>query len=305
MILRGIHFLLTYQCLSECDHCFVWGSPFAEGTFKLKQIREILKEAKKLGTVEWIFLEGGEPFLYYPILTEALREATQMGFKTGIVTNTYWATSIEDALQWLRPIALVGIDDLSLSSDCYHSDCIDSEEAKNAVRAAKQLNLPVGIISVEQLGKAETEQQPITYLEGVKVSYGPIMFRGRAVSKLLAKTSPKPWTELIKCPYEDLKNPSRVHLDPLGYVHICQGLCMGNAWKKPFSEIINSYEPLSHPIVRILLENGPVGLVKEFDLPHEQGYGDVCHLCYNARIQLRPRFPDLLAPGQMYGEGLE
>jgi len=114
-------------------------------------------------------------------------------------------------------------------------------------------------------------------VEGVKVGYGSIMFRGRAVSRLLAKASLKPWTELAKCPYEDVKNPSRVHLDPLGYVHICQGLCMGNTWKKPFSEIINSYASPSHPIVRILLETGPVGLVKEFDLPHEQSYADACH----------------------------
>jgi len=305
MNLTGIHFLLTYQCLYECEHCFVWGSPSAKGTFKLEQIKEVLKEAKKIGTVEWIYFEGGEPFLYYPILIEALREAKQMGFKTGIVTSTYWATSIEDALEWLRPIAHTGIDDLSFSSDCYHNDRIDSEEAKSAVKAAKQLKLPAGIISIEQHEKDETREQLPTHLEGIKIGYWQIMFRGRAVSKLLEKAPLKPWTHFLECPHEDLKNPSRVHLDPLGYLHLCQGLCMGNAWKQPLSEIVNSYEPLSNPIVRVLLQGGPTALVKEFDLPHEQSYADACHLCYEARLQLRKRFPDVLAPGQMYGEGLE
>jgi len=305
MKLTGIHFLLTYKCSFECDHCLGWGSPFAEGTFRLAQIREVLKEAKKLGTVEWIYFEGGEPFLYYPILIAALREARQMDFKTGIVTSTYWATSIEDALEWLRPIAHIGIDDLSFSSDCYHNDRIDSEEAKSAVRAAKQLKLPVGIISIEQPEKAETKKQCPINIESVKVGYGPVMFRGRAASKLLGKTLLKPWTQFIECPHEDLKNPSRVHLDPLGYVHLCQGLCMGNAWKQPFSEIITSYEPLSHPVVNVLLQGGPAVLVKEFGLPHGEYYADACHLCYEARLQLRSKFPDVLAPGQMYGEGLE
>ena len=27
MKLSGLHFLLTYRCVYECDHCFVWGSP--------------------------------------------------------------------------------------------------------------------------------------------------------------------------------------------------------------------------------------------------------------------------------------
>ncbi len=305
MNLRGIHFLLTYQCLYECDHCFVWGSPFAKGTFKLSQIRTILEEAKKLGTVEWIFFEGGEPFLYYPILIEALRDAKQMGFKTGIVTNTYWATSVEDASEWLRPIAQIGINDLSFSSDCYHTERIDNEEAKNALKAAKQMGLPVGIMSIEQPEKTEKKEQRPTHLEDVEVGYGQVRFRGRAVSKLLQKTSLKPWTEFNSCPYEDLKNLGRVHIDPLGHVHICQGLCMGNAWKQPLSEIINSYDPLSHPVVRVLLQGGPTALVKEFNLPHEQGYADACHLCYNTRLQLRSRFTEVLAPGQMYGEGLE
>jgi MoaA/NifB/PqqE/SkfB family radical SAM enzyme len=303
MNLKGIHFLLTYQCLKECDHCFVWGSPFAEGTFTLNQVREILKEGKKLGTVEWIFFEGGEPFLYYPILVQALRQAKQMGFKIGIVTNTYWATSVEDALEWLRPIADVGIDDLSFSSDCYHNDNIDNEETNNAIKAAKQLKLPAGIISIKQPEKDAKEPSP-TSLEGVNVGYSQVMLRGRATSKLLEKASLKPWDQLTECP-EPLKNPGRVHLDPLGYVHICQGLCMGNAWKQPLSEIMNSYDPLLHPVVRALLQGGPAALVKEFNLPHEQSYADACHLCYSARIQLRPRFPDLLAPSQMYGEGLE
>ncbi len=27
MKLTGLHLLLTYKCIYECDHCFVWGSP--------------------------------------------------------------------------------------------------------------------------------------------------------------------------------------------------------------------------------------------------------------------------------------
>jgi hypothetical protein len=33
--LRGVHFILTYRCNLQCDHCFVWGHPQAEGVFTL------------------------------------------------------------------------------------------------------------------------------------------------------------------------------------------------------------------------------------------------------------------------------
>jgi len=92
MELRGIHLLFTYQCLMECDHCFVWSSPSSQETMTLKQIGELLHEAKKLDTVEWIWFEGGEPFLYYQIMLKGLGKAAKMGFKIGVLSNAYWAT---------------------------------------------------------------------------------------------------------------------------------------------------------------------------------------------------------------------
>jgi len=35
----------------------------------------VLQEARKTGTVQTVFFEGGEPFLYYPLLLEAVRIA--------------------------------------------------------------------------------------------------------------------------------------------------------------------------------------------------------------------------------------
>ena len=80
-MLKGIHILLTYACNYACDHCFLYCSPNSKGTFTLAQIIKVLNEAKKIKTVEWIFFEGGEPFLYYPIMIEGLRLANEFGFK--------------------------------------------------------------------------------------------------------------------------------------------------------------------------------------------------------------------------------
>jgi MoaA/NifB/PqqE/SkfB family radical SAM enzyme len=302
MNLTGIHFLLTYKCIFRCDHCFVWGSPFAEGTMKLKDIRSILAEAKKLDTLEMICFEGGEPFLYYPILVKALREAKNLGFNVGIVSDCYWATSFEDAREWLLPIAEIEISGLSLSGDVYHGDTIETEQLKNAVKAAKSLGISVSILSIEPLNGDEKRPDQI---EGIPVGYYELMCKGRAASKLVDKASLKPWTEFNKCPFEELEDQKRVHIDFLGYVHVCQGIAIGNALKQPLSEIINSYNPKSHPIVGPLIRKGPIGLVEKYGLSHDEAYADACHFCYNLRLMLRSKFPDILAPDQMYGVGLE
>ena len=91
-MLTSIHFLLTYACNFECDHCFLFSGPGAGGTFGVVQLRTALEEAAQVGTIDSVFFEGGEPMLYFPVLVEALRTAKRLGFTTGIVTNGYWAT---------------------------------------------------------------------------------------------------------------------------------------------------------------------------------------------------------------------
>ena len=75
--LSGLHLLLTYECNYECDHCFVWGGPSQSGTMTVETIEHILGEAEALGTIEWIYFEGGEAFLYYQILRRGIRSAKE------------------------------------------------------------------------------------------------------------------------------------------------------------------------------------------------------------------------------------
>jgi MoaA/NifB/PqqE/SkfB family radical SAM enzyme len=295
MNIKSLHFLLTYQCNFACDHCFVWGGPKAEGVMTLDDIRGIYREGRKLGTVRRIYFEGGEPFLYFPIMIEGLREAKQMGFETGIVTNGYWATTPEDAIEWLKPIAEAGIDDLTVSDDSLHYRKGDNR-AKNAIGAAKELGLPIGTIAIEEPEKYFKEIE-----RGEKPAAGAVMFRGRAAEKLLGNLPRKSWKEFQKCVDENFLSQSRVHLDPLGYVHLCQGIAMGNFKREPLSKLIEDFDPLTHPICGPILDRGPVGLAEAYGAPHEEAYVDECHLCYSVRLALRKRFPECLVPDQMYG----
>ena len=148
-MLNGIHFLLTYTCNFECDHCFLYCSPWSKGTFTIGQVTRVLDEARKIGTVEWIFFEGGEPFLFYPLLLESVRRAAQRGFKVGIVTNAYGAISEDDAELWLKPLAEAGLSYLGVSNDQYHYGEASENPATIAHQTAKRLGLDTAPISIE------------------------------------------------------------------------------------------------------------------------------------------------------------
>ena len=294
MKISGLHILLTYQCTLECDHCFVWGSPRQTGALTVVQLEDVLVQAKEAG-VESVYYEGGEPFLYYPILVKGVHLAADMGFTVGIVSNAYWANSVPDATEWLRPF--VGrLSDLTLSSDVFHcGECV-GEQAQNAVVAAKWLGIPTGMISI-----AQPEQVGAPQTRGQIEEESAVMFRGRAASKLVAHVAKHPWDSFNACLHENLRDPGRIHLDPLGYVHICQGISIGNVFQKPLKAILDEYDPDTHPICGLLNAGGPTALVTEYNLPHKLAYADACHLCYEARLDLRERFPGILAPDQMYG----
>ncbi len=291
--LTGLHLLVTYRCNYSCDHCFVWSSPRASSkSLSLNEIDDILRQGVQLGTVRTIYFEGGEPFLHRDTLLQAVAHASELGFQAGIVTNGYWAYSRDAACETLIPFVEAGLDSLAVSADALHGDERAQRSAENAIAAVEELGLSLLVLRTEP-PPAGAAYPPDTQ--------GKVMFRGRAAD-LLADSAPhRSWREFDACPHENLSSPGRVHVDPFGYVHLCQGIVLGNLFDHPLTELLAAYDSAQHPIVGPILENGPAGLVEAYGLPPRAGYADACHLCYSARIQLHPRFPAFLAPAEMYG----
>jgi hypothetical protein len=296
MKLSGLHLLLTYHCTLECDHCFVWGSPSQSGTMSLVDLRAILDQAADLVTIETIYFEGGEPFLYYATLLQGVQMAAHLGFGVGIVSNAYWATSVEDAVASLKPFAGL-IQDLSISSDRYHWSEPTGREVRHAQAAAAQLGIPIGTISIAQPEATDAASA----VGQLPLGETRVMYRGRAACTLAQRARQERWTHFTACLDENLREPGRVHVDPFGNVHVCQGISLGNLVTSSLRAICDAYDPDTHAIVGPLLHGGPVELVRRYGLPHADTYADECHLCDAARRALRDRFPDILLPDQMYG----
>jgi MoaA/NifB/PqqE/SkfB family radical SAM enzyme len=297
MKLTGLHILLTYQCNLECDHCFVWGSPWQSGTMSARQIWQILCQARELTSIEWIYFEGGEPFLYYPILLKGIRQAARLGFNVGVVSNSYWATTERDAREWLRPMAGL-VQDLSISSDLFHWSEQQSQRVEIAQSAAQRLGIPIDVISIAQPEEADAAAA----VGQLPAGKSGVMFRGRAADKLTSRATMYAAGQFTECPFEDLREPGRVHVDPFGNLHICQGISLGNLFETSLGEICEHYAPASHPIAGPLLNGGPVELARCYEVSVEAVYADACHMCYQVRSNLRSRHPDILTPDAMYGE---
>jgi len=293
--LTGLHLLLTYECNYACDHCFTWGSPSQRGTMSDDIVRRILDEAESLGSIEWIYFEGGEAFLHYETMLTGILDARRRGFRVGIVSNAYWAEDEAEAERWLTPLA-PHVEDLSISSDSYHENPGSVCNPDIARAVAARLGMPVEFISVAEPGAG-----PAGGRGKLPAGQSAVMFRGRAAALLAPRVEGRRWESFDRCPWEELRFPDRLHVDPFGYLHICQGIAIGNLLEQPLARILANYRPEAHPVVGPLLAGGPAELARKHGLTTAERYADHCHLCYATRCALRERYPDELAPGQMYG----
>ncbi len=318
MRLDGIHFLVTYRCVYACDHCFVWGGPDAESTMTLDQLSAVIDQAAECG-VETVYFEGGEPTLAYPIVLAAAEHAGRRGLEFGVVTNCFWATSVADAKVWLAPFKTLGISDLSLSSYACFVEDADEDSLRNAVQAARELELPMAVLEVG--APAQLDMPGLCLGDDV----GEIMHKGRAAVELAPARAHRPPQQLVTCPHEDLSSPGRAHVGCDGQLQLCQGVSAGNVFlgrdgvldrpersaavrPRPggLAAVLEEYDATARPIVRELLAGGPWALAETFGhRPRRELYADECHLCYEVRSALRSRHPTILTPAQCYGSATD
>ncbi len=279
--LTGVHFLITYGCSAKCAHCFLWGSPDRTRSMTAEQVDRFLEEIAALNQVTGVCAEGGESFELYDILLQFLRRATALGLNASALTNASWVESRERAREGIAELMEAGLTNLGVSTDRFHQEHVPVERVDTLLAVC------------EEAGLAAARME--TTLEAV-------MFRGRAAETLAPDMPTKPTETFTKCPHESLGAPGRIHLDCYGFLHLCQGLTLGRA---SIADALSGFDAQSHPIVRLLLEGGPHALGRfaaEGGFELAPGYVDACHLCYRAREFLRPEFPDLLAPDEMYGD---
>ena len=221
------------------------------------------------------------------------------GFKIGIVTNCFWATTRENALLWLRPIAEIGIYDLSISRDEFHGSDEVPDYTANAEWAARELKIPMATICID--GPTIEEDQSHTAARGEPVVGGGVLFKGRAADKLTEGLPTRASKSFIECPHEELKEPGRIHVDPFGNAHICQGISMGNILKDGLRNVVERYDCNKHAICGPIIDGGPAELAERYDVEVQAAYVDECHMCFDTRRKLIGEYPEELAPAGVYG----
>jgi hypothetical protein len=129
---------------------------------------------------------------------------------------------------------------------------------------------------------------------------------GNAYKYLAGYLDPQPLEafETVRCErLFDLAKVWEFHFDPYGSLQTNCGVVLGNTHNAKPLELLDQDRVSANPVVKILSESGPVGLLRlavEHGLTPRDGYVHKCEVCFHARSFLRPHYPRILCPDEIY-----
>lgn len=266
----------------------------------LKDIRNYLDEALSVSNLESFMVFGGEPMLFPDRAISAFEKACEQRIpKISMLTNGVWGKNQARAKELACRMKKSGLNILGISVDAFHSQFIPLEYPQRAALASIQAGIAEvtwNMAVVESLsGKNKYDRKTAKILKlleplGIEAHVHRVLPVGRAARNLaqyLKRDSllgPCVGDPVLK---NALTNPECTTIEPSGEVSICWNLAIGNAKQKPLDQIVRDYEWKTNPIIRTLVEEGPMGLVKDarrkgFRIRDAQ-YVNKCHLCIAVR----------------------
>lgn len=323
MKLTGITWIPTYNCNIDCDHCF-FDTLGKQKYMDPDIIHKALDGFAHTKYMFWQHLSGGEIFLNEKKLFRIISNIRHYFNKDiGLSTNAFWAKNETIALQKVKTLTELGVNGIAISADYYHQQKMAIDGPKILAKVLKESSLKTHSYlmgarlhkNVEDASKVNDATNDITKEINEHLDLPIAIAHERSIGKGCRINNPKypgipqgKCTELNTClgqrsPF----NPAMVWIDAYGNVMICYGIIIGNLHANSLNEIITNYKPNNYPLLEGLAQLGPKYLykkAKQLTVKLPPAFFDECDVCYQSRVVLRKKYPELFGPDECYPEGL-
>lgn len=310
-----LSFLMSYKCTNECKHCALLASPNQDGAqMEFGDLKRYLEDITSNYKVQEVGFFGGEPLLNFEILVSFIEEVKKYNIpKIGLPTNGYWGKNESTAKNYAIKLKEAGLNSIGFSVDAFHQEFIPLDDVKKAIKACHDAGIEIIYLVSQNLGGSgakniynektkEITDNLSNEFEYCQLITSELQVKGRAANQLTEYfskvTIPSDKCLIFKIPM--------FMIDPNGWVfhQLCHGITIGNAKEKSPSQIISEFKYRKHPIIsKVVAKGGPQNLLElaiEKGFKPQNGYADKCHLCYSVRNFLRPYYPNILEPSNIY-----
>jgi hypothetical protein len=293
--LSNIGLMLTYKCTAACPHCIVEAGPHRREEMRLEHSLAWIGQARayRHGHIKGLALTGGEPFYNFENLARISGYGESLGFIVSVVTNAFWASTEDVALDVLARLPAIRM--ISISTDVYHQKSIPFRYVKNAVLAARELGRLYNIAVCTDNEEDRQYRKIIEDLEAIgeagRTRVSIIFPAGRAQKRARHSnyhTTPEPAIGACSVASSPVVFPDgRVIacIGPLLTLPPTHPVFLGDLHRTPLSEILDRAE--LNPVLHTIRAWGPHKLVSllrqqgfEALLPKEYLADCPCDVCY-------------------------
>jgi hypothetical protein len=144
--------ILSYRCNAECRHCMYACSPkWKDAWISIKDLSSMLEQLshtieaspggpERISLNHGLHMTGGEPFLNFDLLCDAVEMARKRGIPSLFVeTNGYWARDDEGAREKLVSLKEKGLRGIMISVNPFYLEYVPFERTERAVHASLEV----------------------------------------------------------------------------------------------------------------------------------------------------------------------
>ncbi|MEZ3440804.1 radical SAM protein [Alistipes sp.] len=141
----------THKCTASCNNCCFNCSPHIEYLMDINTAKKYVDEALvSFPTIKVLVITGGECFLWKENLINIIKYAVdKYHLIARVVTNGYWATSLELAIARLQPLIDAGLSEINFSTGDEHQKFVKFNNIINGIKACEKLGIKTIIVSIE------------------------------------------------------------------------------------------------------------------------------------------------------------
>ena len=314
---------MTYKCQCACKHCLYNCGPKWREWISGEVLHDALRAISTWDHRVQVHLTGGEPFLNFPLLLEAIRIAAELGIPRYVETNARWCLREAEVAEKLVALREAGLNAILISCSPFHAEKIPPVRTLLGIRKALEIFGRENVIVylphwVDQIQMFDLERTiPLErYVERFGLERAPRMLwdgygiipGGRSGYTLghLVEKSPDSAFRGGSC-REEIVYAHHTHFDLYGnYISwFFGGLAVGDWHDLP--QILNDFRSGNYPpMIDLLVTGGPFRLLEmakeEYGYQElAEGYAGKCHLCVDVRRHLSAHgdFP-ALRPREFY-----
>jgi organic radical activating enzyme len=270
-----------------CAHCITDSSPGARGDLSWPEIEAAVRSAA--GEVDGVCVTGGEPLLRREVTLKTIRLTRELGLRSSLVTNGYWARTRREADRVVAELEAAGLQKLAVSFDRYHDRLVSQDSLQTLVAAAAATSVQVQIqYCGEQTDDAYAQAARIAAGYGVALQTARVLPFGRGRRITLRRR-----VEVDEVADEPCGVAVRPVLTPEGELFTCCGPARGAAAHSPLRLGIAAAGDVGsalragavEPILNVIHTKGPRALFERLGPAARQrvsaGLRDpsICSLC--------------------------